>query len=299
MFEFEIRAMPLVINAGLRYTDTKVDSTGANRVFNDLAPAGSTDDVLISTLGDPEEVTASADYSKVLRSINAKLDITDEIVVRAAYSETLTRPDMILLNPAPAFPQHLRLSSLEATARNPDLSFFLAQNYDLSFEWYYNDSSYLTIGYFRKDIDGFVVSGKAREPITLKEPNSLGLITEDRTNIDGNTIYFDITRPRNLEKTSVDGFEIGFQHTFDSLPEPFNYFGISANLTFVGAKDEFDVNVVDNNIALHYLAWVILKTLYFSMMIQKLKLALRIIIVKNFSLVYKVLNHGLPNNTIS
>lgn len=250
MFEFEVGEMPLIINAGLRYTDTEVDSTGANRVFNDLAPAGNTGDVLVSNLGDPEEVTASADYSNVLPSINAKLDVTNEIVVRAAYSETLTRPDMTLLNPAPAFPQQIRLSSLEATAGNPDLDPFLSKNYDLSFEWYYAKSSYLTIGYFRKDIDGFIVSGKAREPITLKEPNSLDLITEDRTNIDGNTVFFDITRPRNLEETTVDGFEIGFQHTFDSLPEPFNYFGVSANLTFVGAKDEFDVDVVDNNIAL-------------------------------------------------
>lgn len=250
MFELELASMPLTINAGLRYTNTKVDSTGANRVFDDLAPADSVDDVLISTLGEPEEVTASADYSKLLPSINAKLDVTDELVMRMAYSKTLTRPDMTLLNPAPAFPQQVRLSSLEATAGNPDLSPFLANNYDASVEWYYSESSYLTVGYFRKDIDGFIVSGKAREPITLNEPNSLDLITEDRTNIDGNTIYFDITRPRNLEKTSVDGFEIGFQHTFDSLPAPFNYFGVSANLTFVSADDEFDVNVIDNNIAL-------------------------------------------------
>jgi TonB-dependent receptor len=250
MFEFELSDMPLTVNAGLRYTDTKVDSTGANRVFDDLAPAGTTGDVLVSTLGDPEEVTASADYSKVLPSINAKLDVTDEIVVRAAYSETVTRPDMTLLNPAPAFPQQVRLSSLEATAGNPDLAPFVSQNFDVSFEWYYNETSYLTIGYFRKDIDGFIVSGKAREPITLKEPNSLSDITEDRSNIDGNTIYFDITRPRNLEETSVDGFEIGFQHTFDTLPAPFNHFGISANLTYVGAENEFDVNKIDNNIAL-------------------------------------------------
>lgn len=250
MFELELSSMPLTVNAGLRYTDTKVDSTGANRVFNNLAPAGNTDDVLISTLGEPEEVTASAKYSKVLPSINAKLDVTDELVVRLAYSKTLTRPDMTLLNPAPAFPQQVRLSSLEATAGNPDLSPFIADNYDASVEWYYGESSYLTVGYFRKDIDGFIVSGKAREPITLKEPNSLDLITEDRSNIDGNTIYFDITRPRNLEKNSVDGFEIGYQHTFDSLPGLLKYVGFSANLTFVSADAEFDVNVIDNNIAL-------------------------------------------------
>lgn len=250
MFEFEIVNMPLIINAGVRYTKTKVDSTGANRVFKDLEPAGNTGDVLVSTLGTAENVTVGADYSKILPSINAKLDVTNEIVFRAAFSETLTRPDMTFLNPAPAFPQQIRLSSLEATAGNPDLDPFVSKNYDLSFEWYYSDSSYLTVGYFRKDIDGFIVSGKAREPITLEEPNSLDFITEDRTNIAGNTVFFDITRPRNLEETTVDGFEIGFQHTFDSLPEPFNYFGITANLTFVDAKDEFDINVIDNNIAM-------------------------------------------------
>src|SRR5690606_29515642 len=38
-----------------------------------------------------------------------------------------------------------------------------SQNIDVSAEWYYNDSSYVSLGYFRKDVDGFIGSSISPE----------------------------------------------------------------------------------------------------------------------------------------
>lgn len=249
--EGSIAEMPLVINAGLRYTSTDVDSRGYAVTFLDFAPVNGEADTLDTTYSDnPEPQDVSTDYSEILPSIDARLDITDNLVARAAFSQTLTRPEMTLLNPAAVAPNILRLSDLNATAGNANLKPTMSDNFDLSLEWYYGETDFITFGYFRKDLDGFIVNKESREGIEIPTPNHLDEITEDRSNIDGDTIFFNITRPRNLETTTVDGFEIGFQHIFSSLPGFLQHVGVNANLTYVDAEDEFDVNKFDDQIAL-------------------------------------------------
>ena len=252
-FEFEVMEMPLVINAGVRYTETKLDSLGYAQAFVEVKPSPSiTDSLIVERSSEITPLVASSDYSEFLPSINARLDLTDNIVARVAYSKTLTRPEMTMLNPATVTAQEIRYTGLEGTAGNPDLEPFLADNYDLSLEWYYSETGYLTAGFFRKDIDGFIVSGVAREGLTVPKMDALTGYPDPDNKIDitNSQLYLDITRPRNLEQTSVDGVEIAFQQVFDMLPTPFNHIGVTANLTFVGSDHDFDVSKSDNNLAL-------------------------------------------------
>src|SRR3546814_4426133 len=39
---------------------------------------------------------------------------------------------------------------------DPGLKPLESKNFDLSFEWYYGEASYLSVGYFRKDIDNYI-----------------------------------------------------------------------------------------------------------------------------------------------
>lgn len=133
---------------------------------------------------------------------------------------------------------------------NPDLEPYESTNFDFSSEFYVNDTTLFSLGLFHKKIDGYVVRGEQREAITVPEPNNLDSITEDRTNIEGNNIFFTITRPRNLESTEVYGAEIAFQHTFDYLPSFLQYVGVNANLTYVNSTDEFDSTDAENNVVL-------------------------------------------------
>ncbi|WP_077339029.1 TonB-dependent receptor [Pseudocolwellia agarivorans] len=252
-FEMEVADMPLVINAGVRYTETKLDSLGYAQAFVEVKPSPSvTDSLVVQRSSEVTPLIASSDYSEFLPSINARLDITDNFVARLAYSKTLTRPEMTMLNPAAVTAQEIRYTGLEATAGNPDLEPFVADNFDLSLEWYYSETGFLTAGFFRKDINGFIVSGVEREGLTIPKLDALIGYPDPDNKIDvaNNTLFLDVTRPRNLEETSVDGVEIAFQQVFDMLPAPFNAIGVSANLTYVDSDHDFDVSKTDNNLAL-------------------------------------------------
>ncbi len=249
-FGADIGEMELTVNAGLRYTKTEATSGGYAQGFANFRPNTSRPDVLDVTRSVAAPISEETSYNNLLPSINARLRVNENVILRAAYSETLTRPNLSDLNPSIITPFETRLSNMTGTAGNPALKPYIAKSLDFSSEFYFGDSTIFSMGLFNKDIDGFIVRGGAREAITVPEPNDLDLITEDRTNISGNQIFFLIDRPRNLETTSVYGAEFSFQHTFDYLPSFLQYTGINANFTYVKGTDEFDVTRQDNNVVL-------------------------------------------------
>lgn len=249
-FGADIDDMELTVNTGLRYSETDTTSTGFATKFVDFSPNTSRNDVLVVTRSDAVQISQDAKYDNWLPNVNAKLLVNDSLILRASYSETLTRANLGDLNPGVQTPQEVRLSDLTGSGGNPALEPYTSTNLDFSSEFYINDSTLFSLGLFHKKIEGYIVRGEAREAITLPEPNSLANITEDRTNISGNQIFFTITRPRNLETTNVYGAEISFQHTFDYLPGLLQYVGVNANLTYVNSTDEFDTSNADNSVVL-------------------------------------------------
>lgn len=243
--DFSIADMPLVVNVGVRYTSTDIESTGSQRQLLDLLPNDTAPDVFRQVQGEPAGFTEDADYTEILPSINARLDINDSLIARLAYSESISRPELTQLSPSIEYAVEIRPSNLTASAGNPALEPFKAKNWDASLEWYYNDTGFLTVGLFKKRIDGFIVDGAVREAIAIE---NAGDITGP--NFTNDSVFFDVQRPRNLEETSVEGLEISFQHTFDYLPSFLSSLGVIANATFVDTADEFDVNSFDNTLAL-------------------------------------------------
>lgn len=249
-FSHYFNDMELTVNTGLRYTETETTSTGFAAQYIDFAPNPLRDDVLDFTESEPDELSQTTKYDNWLPNITAKLRVNDIVILRAAFSKTLTRPNLGALNPGIQINPGLRLSDLRGVGGNPDLEPYESTNFDFSSEFYINETTLFSLGLFHKKIDGYVVRGEQREAITVPEPNNLDSITEDRTNIEGNNIFFTITRPRNLESTEVYGAEIAFQHTFDYLPGLLQYVGINANLTYVNSSDEFDSSDAENNVVL-------------------------------------------------
>jgi TonB-dependent receptor len=78
-FEFEVATLPVSLNTGIRMVDTSVLSSGYQQVQNDNGSIGYT----------PEPISREGDYNNILPSINIAVELTDEIVLRAAASETL------------------------------------------------------------------------------------------------------------------------------------------------------------------------------------------------------------------
>ncbi len=250
-FSGELADMPLIVNAGFRYTETETTSSAFAEPFATIFPSPGENDVLLSTRQPAQFIAQTEDYKYFLPSISAKLNVTDEIILRASYSKSLTRPSLTNLNPGLSTGVgELRLSDLSANAGNPDLNPFLSNNFDISAEYYFAESSVISVGLFQKDVSDFIARKEVREGITLPPGNRLDEVTEDRTDIEGDTIFLNINRPRNLNSTVVEGAEISFQHVFDTLPGLLQYVGVSANLTYVDSDDKVDDNNIDSAVAL-------------------------------------------------
>src|SRR3569833_1964494 len=141
-----VAGLPWSANIGGRYVHTKETSHGYTHQLVDLLPIQ----------GDPSEfnpvfadngqllyVSASHSYNNFLPSANFKLNITDQIIARAAVSRSLTRPDMYDLRPVINY-NVLRPGEMQASGGSPDLRPYLSDNYDLFLEWYYSRASYAT-----------------------------------------------------------------------------------------------------------------------------------------------------------
>ncbi|RDV29021.1 TonB-dependent receptor [Alteromonas aestuariivivens] len=228
-FATEVADMPLDINFGFRYSETDTSVSGIGQIVKDLEPIPNDPSdlnvVYETEVGDIIEESAS--YSNLLPNLNAKLAVTDEFMLRFGFSQTLTRPTMGDM--VPVFNVTVaRPNQLQAQAGNTELKPFLSTNWDVSAEWYYDDTSYLAAAFFQKEVEDFIIA----------------TVESETLNLDSGAYDFDVRRPRNGEVANVDGLEIAWLHTLESG------FGIQANATFVNSDAEFDASNTNQIFAL-------------------------------------------------
>lgn len=147
------------------------------------------------------------DYTNVLPGLHYSYDLSDDLKIRAAWTNTIARPSFNDISPR----AEIDLDDNEIELGNPALDPYEATNYDLLLDWYYSEGSLLSAGIFYKDIDNFIVE----------------LISNNVAEFEG----FDVTRPTNALEASIHGAEFAWQHSFaqDSL----NGILIGANLTLL------------------------------------------------------------------
>ena len=226
LFEGELGDLPWSLNAGVRYSQTDATLAGVSRELLDLQPIPNDPSDLNEIYADGDNgspVSADNSYTNLLPSINLKLDLTDDMLLRVAYSKTLTRPTMDALNPAVSITVS-RPNNNQATGGNPNLKPYLSTNWDLSYEWYYGDASLFVVAVFNKEVDDFIVSTVAAEAFALTS----------------GTYDFDVRRPRNGETAEVNGVEIAWTHTLESG------WGMQANATFVDSDVAIDNSVAES-----------------------------------------------------
>ncbi|MFQ3196459.1 MAG: TonB-dependent receptor [Paraglaciecola sp.] len=166
--DYELGEMPLNIVAGLRYEQTDVTSTS-----DQLVPLAiiweSDNDFLVQPSASSESLTATHDYSNLLPSLDLTLDVTDEVKARASFSKTLARPAYNQLFNSTTVSAPARPTALGGTptgnSGNARLDPLESTNIDLSVEWYYSDSSMISIGYYRKDVKNFVGTAQTSTPL--------------------------------------------------------------------------------------------------------------------------------------
>lgn len=243
-FETEIGDMPLYLNVGARYSNTSVDVEAVQSFISDVVRTS--DETLFSNqFGPATDIVEGGSYANLLPSVNLKLELQDDMVLRFAAYDSLTRPTMSEMSPATNFGEPRR-QSLNASGGNPSLKPFRSSNWDISYEWYYADTSIVTFAFFSKEVEDFIVSLSGPETFTMTDradqPDFLcsgalcsTLDVNDpttATELFGLQEVYNVSRPQNGESARITGYEAAWTHVFD------NGFGFTANATVVDSSVE-------------------------------------------------------------
>lgn len=112
----------------------------------------------------PTPIVGGAEYTDILPSLNLSYDLGGGHRIRLAASKTMARPrmDELRANLAPSF--GIPASSMpgdvvhpwSAQGGNPQLEPWRAKAIDLTYEWYIDSSSYISVAGFYKKLDNYI-----------------------------------------------------------------------------------------------------------------------------------------------
>ncbi|MGJ8691637.1 MAG: TonB-dependent receptor [Thalassotalea sp.] len=200
-FQFAVQAelndMPVNILAGVRYESTDVTSESDMLIPTRLDWLENNDFLLVR-----DDVLSpfakDTSYDHVLPSLDFDIGLTDKLKARFSYSQTIARPSYGSLRSGVSGMNStgptLDGGTSNASASNPSLVPLHSNNLDLSFEYYMNDTNYVSVGFFEKRVNNFIgteqieeehfglrdVTNGPRAKAAIKELGNIGEpVTED------------------------------------------------------------------------------------------------------------------------
>jgi TonB-dependent receptor len=167
---------PASLVAGVRFENTKV------RAFSRVAQPDriewDSDNDFTRVIGSNiAEITRTGEYNNLLPSVDFRIEPADNVVARVSYSKTLARADYGNLFASQSAGAPNRPTVLggvtSGTQGNPDLKPLVSDNFDISLEWYFAPTSYVSGGFFYKKVKNFVGIGQIDEELFgLRDPTT-------------------------------------------------------------------------------------------------------------------------------
>ncbi|MFC3581509.1 TonB-dependent receptor [Sphingomonas hylomeconis] len=159
----DIAGRPASALIGVRYEQTRVNSLAIQTIPTALEWQSDND---FAVLGGASTgtVNVKSKYDNLLPSLDFKMEVVDDVVARASFSRTLARADYSDLFASVTANQPNRPTALSAggtapaSRHNPALLPLVSDNFDVSVEWYYKPTSFVSVGFFNKDVRNFVGS---------------------------------------------------------------------------------------------------------------------------------------------
>ena len=274
LFNFDIGDMNSNLRLGIRYEETDVDSSALVPTPSYLAWVAANEYFI--TYGDPEFTELDGSYSNWLPNVDFNIEVTDGVILRASYSETIARQSWTDIQGGTTLNPLVRQNFGNAASGDPGLEPLKSKNIDLSAEWYYAEGSYISAGYFHKDVNNYVgittvngtpfdiphpgnglwydecnaATGNANNANAIREcifdtyPDSpyVDVAAQTIQGIPGQdpAALFLVSVPTNQSNAKIDGWEFAAQHLFGE-----SGFGLIVNYTIVDsniAYDNFSLN---------------------------------------------------------
>jgi len=189
-------------------------------------------------------------YDYLLPSINLAFDLTEDVVLRLAHSESISRPNLRQASPQTRV-NFADGSVVGITLPGTNVQPFESDNLDISLEWYNREGSSIALAYFNKKIDGFYRQGQrgCSLPTSNIDFGNLFVDGDGVCRSDGNDQFADeviredaqlnIVQWFNADETiTIEGFEFAAQQNLSFLPYPWNGFGGIFNYTQVSQRAE-------------------------------------------------------------
>jgi len=227
-FEGEFGSVPYRANAGVRAIYTDLTSTGevSDLTFISLDPIATggsgNNPITVETLG---ATSIANDYFDILPSFNIAFDVQDNLIVRAGFSRSLTRPTFNDLRTTFSVDQ-INEGQEQSSGGDPQLEAVRSNNVDLSAEWYGDNGLSVTGAVFYKDISDFITNANTLQPVVV--PNGVNQQTGEATG--PVSVPFLFSGPQNGDSAEIYGLELAAQQLFD------NGFGVSGNLTLADSS---------------------------------------------------------------
>lgn len=187
----------------------------------------------------------SVSQTSILPRILANYRFSDNMLLRASYFTTVSRPQLSNLTDTQQI--ILRLDPTESTTNdrpvlevrqgNPDLKPATTHSFDLGFEWYSDDIGVVKVGTFYKVIDNPLQNTRRIGDLELL-PEDL-VLPSDITffNPLPDLIEINVQQPINgKENNEIYGVELAGERQFTFLPGFWGGFGVYSNYTYTDSK---------------------------------------------------------------
>ncbi|MDO8542363.1 MAG: TonB-dependent receptor [Opitutaceae bacterium] len=167
-------------------------------------------------------------YTQRFPSVHVNHDITKDLKARLSWSTSYGRPALSNLLPN----ESINETNQWLTVNNPALRPQVASNWDATLEYYFEPVGSLTIGWFHKDIEDFIINNQEVRVISGGLDNGYEGEYEgftERTSLNAGTMV-------------AQGWEFAYQQQFTFLPGLLKGLAASFNYTWINTHGMRDGN---------------------------------------------------------
>jgi len=191
-------------NANGTLVDSNPNLAGIQRVLL------SNDPLVLRKLRYQERAAVSErTYDGFFPSVNASFNLSENLILRAAFAKTIGRPNINFIIPGTSISEP-DVATPTITVNNTGLKPWSATSYDLSLESYHIKDGFGSIGVFRKSVkDFFGVVSTAATPALLEQ---YGLES------DPSLLTYQINTRTNAGDAEIDGLELSYRQSLTFLP---------------------------------------------------------------------------------
>lgn len=234
-------------NFGIRYAATEVEGIGSSGVkFNKNLPFLIDDK---DTVYSP--VTGENDYDNWLPSFTLNWSIDDDLVLRTSAAKVMARTQVDALRPN----FEVKANNLEevpvASGGNTSLAPFVANQFDVSLEWYFEEGALLSAAAFYKDFTSFTYKTSTNQEFENPLTGTCIVdrsIHEEDDKLTATSPCADVnySTTQNGGSADIKGLELAYQQNYTFLPGLLSHLGSSINYTYADSEAIVDPDNAEN-----------------------------------------------------